>query len=283
MQHTSAVKEQSEMPDAPPGHFVRHCFWKYPLIAGGLAILLIGIALVMGSPNSARDTIAGVSQSDPGGAILAFTQELDGTAASWENAESRGMGEPSQVFVLEPVSDYATLLGEGVEKAVNEYREADVAQRQAWAGAYEQALETITPQPTGGVDASGTTPSPDHTRVESLQGEFGPVPALVQADLVLAQRGYLEQYLVGRDPGHSLQLGTIWLYDHPAMLNTAIDNGLTDDQWGMVKERGFPVGPWYLIIPAIFHVKFPGGSVGTGFVLWNLFAALIFLFVVPLV
>lgn len=37
---------------------------------------------------------------------------------------------------------------------------------------------------------------------------------------------------------------TVWLYDHPTLLNTALAKGLTDDQWGMVKERGFPVGPW---------------------------------------
>jgi len=49
-----------------------------------------------------------------------------------------------------------------------------------------------------------------------------------------------------------------------------------------VGDRGFAVGPWYLIIPAIIHVKLPGGATGTGFVLWNLFAALLFLFAVPL-
>ena len=59
--------------------------------------------------------------------------------------------------------------------------------------------------------------------------------------------------------------------------------GLTDDQWGMVKERGFSVGPWYLFVPAVFHVYFPGGVTGQGFVLWNLLFAAILLFVVPLV
>jgi hypothetical protein len=40
---------------------------------------------------------------------------------------------------------------------------------------------------------------------------------------------------------------------------------------------------WYLIIPAIIHVKFPNGVTGTGFVLWNLLVALLFIFVLPLV
>lgn len=282
MEHTDTVPEQVKTSDAPPEHLVRHCFWKYPLIAGGLAVLLIVVAFVAGSPNTPRDTIAGVSQSDPGGAILAFTQELNGTASSWAELRMHGMGEPGQVFVIGPVSDYASLLGASVTDAVSTYEKADSTQRHAWADAYEQALGTITPQATGEAEALGATPSPDYALLDTLNGDFGPIPALVQADLTLAQRGYLEQSLVGRDPGHSLLLGTIWLYDHPGMLNSALTNGLTDDQWGMVKERGFSVGPWYLIIPSIFHVKFPGGSVGTGFILWNLLAALVLLLAVPL-
>ncbi len=282
MEPRNTLPEQAETPDSPPGYPVRHCFWKYPLIAGGLAALLILLGFVVGSPNTPRDTIAGVSRGDPGGAILAFTQELSGTSTSWADADSRGMGEPSQVFVLNPVSDFAALLGKAVTQAVNTYDQASPTQRQAWAGAYEQALGTITPKTTGEAASLGITPSPDYTQVGSLSGDFGPVPTLVQADLTLARAGHLEQNLVGQDPGHSLQLGTIWLYDHPAMLNYAMTGGFTDDQWGMVKERGFSVGPWYLIIPAIFHVKLPLGATGTGFVLWNLLAASIFLLVVPL-
>jgi hypothetical protein len=58
---------------------------------------------------------------------------------------------------------------------------------------------------------------------------------------------------------------------------------LTDDQWGMVKERGFSVGPWYLIVPAVFHVELPNGATGAGFVLDNLAFAFILLFLVPLI
>lgn len=282
MEDTNSVPEQTESSDQPPGYFVRHCFWKYPLIAGSLAVLLIVLGFIAGSPNSPRDTIAGVSKKDPGGSILAFTQELSGTASSWANVDSNGMGEPSQVFVLSPVNNFSSLLGTSVTQAVSTYEGASPAQRQAWASAYEQALGTITPKLTGKAKTLGLTPSPDDTQLDTLRGEFGPVPTLVQADLMLAQRGYLAQYLAGRNPGHSLQLETIWLYDHPGMLNFANANGLTDDQWGMLKERGFSAGPWYLIIPAIIHVKFPGGSIGTGFVLWNLLASLIFLLAVPL-
>jgi hypothetical protein len=85
------------------------------------------------------------------------------------------------------------------------------------------------------------------------------------------------------EPGHTLHAVTIGLYDHPKMLNDAVANGLTDDQWGMVKERDYPVGPWYLSSRRSSTSNSPGGVTGTGFVLWNLLVALILIFALPLI
>lgn len=265
--------------DRPPDRLVRHVFWKYPIISVVLLVVVAILAAAVGSPNWPRDTIAAVSKADPGGAVLAFTMELDGTASSAANAQEVGMGDPGQVFVLNPLRQYAPLLGSDVQQAIGTYDAASSDQQRSWASTYDKALGTITP--SGGGDMG--TASPDYSKIDTLQGDFGPIPALTKADLQLAQQGYLEEYLQSVDPGHSFHLVNIWLYDHPQMLNTAVDQGLTDDQWGMVKERGFPVGPWYLFVPAVFHVYFPQGTTGTGFVFWNLLFAAILLFIVPLV
>jgi hypothetical protein len=265
--------------DRPPERLVRHVFWKYPIISVALLVVVAILAAAVGSPNYPRDTIAGVSKADPGGAVLAFTMELDGTSSSAANAQEFGMGDPGQVFVLNPLRQYAPLLGSEVQQAIDTYDAASADQQQKWAANYDQALGTI--MPSGGSDMG--TSSPDYTKLNTLKGDFGTVPALDQADLQLAQEGYLEEYLQSVDPGHSFHLVNIWLYDHPQMLNTAVDQGLTDDQWGMVKERGFSVGPWYLFVPAVFHVYFPQGTEGPGFVFWNLLFAAILLFIVPLV
>jgi hypothetical protein len=244
------------------------------------------VAAIVGSPNWPRDTIAGVSTADPGGAALAFAQELDGTASSAQNAQEWGMGDPSQVFVVNPLQQYAPLLGTEVQNALATYTAASTDQQQQWANKYDQALGTLMPQSGGGSmgGMGGAAPtSPDYTKIDTLQGDFGPVPTLVKADVQLAQGGYLELYLQAVDPGHAFHLTNIWLYDHPHLLNTAVAEGLTDDQWGMVKERGFAVGPWYLFIPAVIHVKLPNGSTGPGFVLDNLVFAFFLLFLVPLV
>lgn len=267
--------------DRPPERRVRHVFWKYPLLAFALLIIITVVAALVGSPNWPRDTIAGITQKDPGGAILAFTQELDGTSSSSTNASEYGMNDPGQVFVLSPLRQASSMLGADVQSAVATYDAASGQQRVAWASAYDKALRTIT-SPAGGSTMGGIM-SPDYQLINSLKGDFGPIPVLVKADLRLAQNGFLEQYLQAVEPGHSYHLTNIWLYDHPAILNTALAEGLTDDQWGMIKERGFPVGPWYLIIPAIIHVKIPGGEGGSGFVFTNLVFAFFLLFLVPLV
>jgi hypothetical protein len=284
--------------DMPSERLVRHVFWKYPIIA----VVLLGaiglIALAAGSPNSPRETIAAAAKRDPGGCVLAFTEELDGTAKSSQNASEFGMGDPGQVFVLDPLRAARPVLGtislphlrtlgaSEVRAAIATYDAATRVQQTKWASSYGDALATIMPMvgmgEGGGAGMEMGTSSPHYAKIGRLQGDFGPIPTLVEADLFLAQTGYLEQYLEDVSPGHSFHLTNIWLYDHPEMLNTAVNLGLTDDQWGMVKERGFQVGPWYLFIPAVFHIYFPYGTTGTGFVLWNLAFALILLFAVPL-
>jgi hypothetical protein len=280
--------------DAPPDRMVRHVFWKYPMLAAVMLVVVAVVAAAVGSPNYPRDTLAAAAKADPAGFILSFTQELDGMSASAGNAQENGVGDPGETFVMGPLRAAAPILGDfqveglspvkvsDLNAAITAYDSASADQRMSWAGSYDKALGTITAE-SNNMSAMSGPMSPDLAKIGSLQGDFGPVPMLVESDLYLAATGYLQQYLEALDPGHSLHLVNICLYDHPTMLNTAIDQGLTDDQWGMVKERNFPVGPWYLFVPAVFHVYFPRGSTGQGFVLWNLAFALILLFVVPLV
>ena len=279
--------------DVPSERLVRHVFWKYPIIAAVALVALAVITLGSGSPNSPRETIAGAARVDPGGCVLAFTHELAGVGNSSQNAREYGVGDPAQVFVLRPLRAAVPLLGQvtvaqlptlqaaDVASAVTTYDSASQVQRRSWATTYHHSLDALVPSMSASA-AMGATSSPDYMRIAGLSGDFGPISTLVEADLFLARNGYLETYLQDVDPGHSFHLVNIWLYDHPELLNTAVRLGLTDDQWGMVKERGFAVGPWYLFLPAVIHIYFPGGSNGTGFLLWNLTFALVLLFAVPL-
>lgn len=268
---------------------VRHSFWKYPLLAAVMLVVLSVLAVAVSSPDYPRQTISGTSRTDPGGAVLAFAQELAGTSPSALNAPEYGVGTPAETFVLKPLRSALPLLGAGAREVYDAYTGASPTQRRIWATNYAAAVAGAAAgmgSTAGGSAAMGSamhlTPSPTMASLRMLQGDFGPVPRLIRYDLRLAQVGYLGQYLQASNPGHSFQLINIWLYDHPTMLNQAIQNGLTDDQWGMVKERAYPVGPWYLILPAVIHVMLPNGATGSGFLLDNLLLALFFLFVVPL-
>lgn len=262
--------------------WVRHCFWKYPVISAVLFAVVAALAGTVGSPDSPPATVTSTARHDPAGSLLAFTQELDGTAPSWSNVRESSLTSPARMFVLGPLRSAAPLLGAAASAALRRYEYATPTQQHAWAARYDRALAAIS-RASGGTGAADMMQraTPELALIPSLRGEFGPVPQLTRTALRLAQSGYLQQYLLAADPGHTLQLVITWIYDEPRMLRTAVANGLTDDQWGMVKERGFLVGPWYLFLPALIHVKLPGGSTGTGFVLCNLVLAAFFLFAVP--
>jgi len=112
-----------------------------------LSVLLVVVAVLaatVGSPNYPRDSIAGVTKADPGGAILAFTQELDGTSSSSGNAQEFGVGDPGQVFVLNPLRQAAPLLGSNtLQQAIATYERTVVSQRAPfddWIDGNEKAV-----------------------------------------------------------------------------------------------------------------------------------------------
>jgi Na+/proline symporter len=86
MAHPETTETTSE------AQHVRHCYWKYPVIALVLAVALGLLGVFAGSPNSPRATIAATARQDPGGAALAFTQELAGTSASAATRTNSGWG-----------------------------------------------------------------------------------------------------------------------------------------------------------------------------------------------
>jgi len=257
---------------------VVHGYWKYPILIVVLLVAVVTLGFWMGSPFWPRATIKNSALQEPGGTIWATSQELDGAAVSYTDPYAYGMKDPAQRLVLDPLESATWFLSQGQRQALNTYVNASLSERVDWARNYDQAIQKTFP-----VGKSDYTPVPKMSDIALLSGNFGPVPVITKTILELAQKGYLEAYFQGISPGNVFEYTNIWLYDQPLLLNTATRNGLTDDQWGMIKERGFVPGPWYLIIPAIFHVKFPGGSTGLGFMLWNSLLAIFVVVLFPLI
>ncbi|WDL96617.1 hypothetical protein [Alicyclobacillus sp. ALC3] len=262
---------------------VTHCFWRYPIVGLLVVAVVMVLGFAVGSPDWPQATIKKVSAMQPGGAIWAVAQELDGTSASYTNTHEYGMSDPAKRLVIDPLKSASWALSPNEQIALHQFLAANISQQTKWAMNYDKAIQKTVGTNGMGGGGMGTTPVPSMTKIESLTGNFGPVPVMAQSILKLAQNGYLETYFQGISPSNVYQYTNIWLYDQPYLLNTAIQNGLTDDQWGMIKERGFFVGPWYLIVPAIAHVELPGGSTGLGFIFWNGLIALFFVVLFPLV
>src|SRR6266700_8057228 len=127
-QQPAASTAPARTSDRPPERLVRHVFWKYPILALVLFVLVVVVAAAVGSPNWPRDTIAGVTKDNPGGAIMAFTQELDGTATSTGNAQEFGMNDPGQVFVMGPLRQAAPMLSSDIQSAIVTYDAASPQQ-----------------------------------------------------------------------------------------------------------------------------------------------------------
>ncbi len=262
---------------------VTHCFWRYPIVGLLVIAVVVVLGFMVGSPDWPQATIKKVSMTQPGGTILAVAQELDGTSASYTNTHEYGMADPAKRFVIDPLKSASWALSPNEEAALDQFLNASSSQQQQWAMNYDKAIQKTTGMNAMGGNSMSAIPVPSMQKIDQLTGNFGPVPKLAKTILKLAQNGYLERYFQGVGSNNIYQYTNIWLYDQPYMLNTAIKNGLTDDQWGMIKERGFFVGPWYLIIPAIAHVELPGGSTGPGFIFWNGLIALFFVVLFPLV
>lgn len=262
---------------------VTHCFWRYPIVGMLVIVLVVILGFAVGSPDWPTATIEQVSSMQPGGTIWAVSQELDGTSNSYTNTKEYGLDHPAMRLVIDPLRSASWALTTIENNALNQYLAASTKQQQKWAMNYDKAIRQTVDMNGMGGNSMGITPVPTLTKIDQLTGDFGPVPQIAQAILKIAKNGYLETYFQGISPGNVYQYTNIWLYDQPYMLNTAIKNGLTDDQWGMIKERGFLVGPWYLIVPAIAHVELPGGSNGLGFIIWNGLIALFFVVLFPIV
>ncbi len=257
---------------------VVHGYWKYPILIVVLLAAVITAGIWLGSPQWPRATIKNSALKEPGGTIWAVSQELDGAAVSYSDPYAYGMNDPAQRLVIDPLESVRWFLSQRQRQALDTYVSTSVSKRVNWAKNYDKAIQKNIP-----VSKSDYTPVPKMSDIAGLKGNFGPVPVIANTILALAKNGYLETYFQGISPENVFEYTNIWLYDRPLLLNTAIRNGLTDDQWGMIKERGFVPGPWYLIIPAIFHVKFPGGSNGLGFIFWNSLLAIFVVVLFPLI
>ena len=216
-----------------------------------VAVLVIGLAVIFGSPDETPVSIQKWSTADAVDFASTAITELDGTSGtagygppynttpdasqkigpiSLENLA--GVHQPvntAQDFVLIPL---ATSTSPSVRTALAQFTAATPEQQAAWEAAYEKAVAKATV-------ANGQLVVPG--------GNYGPVGTMVAALTQMAQSGALDAAIVNKANfyGTDYTKSLLFLADGQYLAAKGAANHLSGDQWGMMNETGnFPGQAW---------------------------------------
>lgn len=239
-------------------------------------VVIVVLSAVLSSPDVPSVTIQSWAQSDPVDFVTTATSELaggstssgygppynssDGSVQTWGFFQPQvwaGVHQPvdsANEFVLGPLQ-LASASNPSLGSALAEFRAASPDQQGKWLSAYSDALGSATAQ-NGKVVVAG--------------GDYGPVPALTDNLLRLAQDGALDGLLLAS--GHFYQTDytgpLLFMGDGGYLSGLAQDQSLTGSQWGMMNETGRYPGQawlwlytmWYQTAP--FNRDDPNGFAG---------------------
>lgn len=231
------------------------------LVVVGLITVLV--SAVLGSPDEPSITLKSWAVAAPNDFIATATGELGGTS------ETAGYGPPynatpdatqkiaafdpqtwsgvqipidtAQDFVLDPLSALPNPPAE-----LSAWTGATDQERLGWTAAYSAALAQ----------------APDNDPAQMGAGDYGPVPALTDALLLMARQGSLDGVLQSRDAFYNFDYtrGILFLGDGTYFPDLAAGQHLTGDQWGMMNETGNTPGQSWLWLFSFWYQVEPFAS-----------------------
>ncbi len=236
---------------------------KEATIAGTVALLLVVLlSALLSSPDAPPVTVASWAKVAPADFMATAASELAGTSetATYGPPYNHGSGSVQRIgvswqllagvrqpinaaetFVLAPLSKIAPT-DPTVGRALDAYRAAGAAQRQAWDRAYLKAVGHVTFR-------SGVPVLP--------AAHDGPVPMLVSTELTLARSGALDADLLAQHPfyGTDFTKPLLFLEDGNYFSSLATAQHLTGAQWGVMNETGsYPGQPWLWLYTLWYQV-----------------------------
>jgi hypothetical protein len=160
-------------------------------------------------------------------------------------------------FVLAPVSQLVAPDNPLVAAAVSLYKAAGgdlspgapagnvaSAQQATWLNNYAKALA----KPNAKFTPTSVTVPP---------GNYGPVPAIIKAELQIAHNGSLDGYFQGSDQQLSTNTtdGTMFFSDGSLWETIATAQGVAGDQWGVMNELwNFPGQVWLWLYAGMYQI-----------------------------
>jgi hypothetical protein len=160
-------------------------------------------------------------------------------------------------FVLAPVSQLVAPYNPVVAAAVSRYKAAGgdlspgapadqiaSSQQTAWLTNYAKALA----KPSASFTPTSATVPP---------GNYGPVPVIIRAELLIAHNGSLDGYFQGSQQQLSTNTtqGTMFFSDGGLWENIATAQGVAGDQWGVMNELwNFPGQVWLWLYAGMYQI-----------------------------
>jgi len=233
----------------------------------GLLALILGAAL--SSPDVPPVTIALWAQSDPVDFVTTATNELQGGTISAgygnpynTNSSGQSWGPVAPVewfgtripvdsansFVIQPLKD-ASFGNTDLGTALSQWSSASADQQTTWLKAYSDALGKATV--TDG-------------KVTVADGQYGPLPVMLNNLLGIAQAGGLDGLLLvnGRFYQTDYTQALLFMGDGGYLAGLAQNANLTGSQWGMMNETGSYPGQSWLWLYTMWYQVFPFTSTG---------------------
>ena len=187
----------------------------------------------------AAQTIGHVSPARAAHVVVGLTQPIN-TANDFVLAPLQQIVAPYDPTVAAAVQQYTAAGGDLTEGVAAD--QLDSAQQTAWLNAYSDAL------------AKGTV---ENGKITVAPGDYGPVPALVQAELTIALNGSLDGYLHGgaAQINTNPYKATMFYSDGTLWKTVAAGQGLTGEQWGITNELwNFPGQFWLFFYAIPYHI-----------------------------
>jgi len=241
----------------------------YALI--GVAALTLVLTAAFSSPDVPPITIATWAQTDPVEFVTTAPGELAGsTTTAGYGAPYNGAGgeqswgpiapqvwfgqripiDTADAFVMQPLK-HASVGDTELATALSTWSSASSDQQTGWLGAYTDALAKATVS---------------DGKVAVANGDYGPLPVMMNGLLGVAQSGGLDGLLLvnGRFYQTDYTQGLLFIGDSGYLDGLATDANLTGSQWGMMNETGQYPGQSWLWLYTMWYQVWPFTS-DTGF------------------
>ncbi len=227
-----------------------------------VAVMVIGLAVIFGSPDDKAVTIQRWSNADQVDFATTAITELDGTSGTATYGPpynstpdaSQKVGpvslesiagvhipvNPAQDFVLGPLSTVPN--APVLNAALSAYNAASSAQQQKWDAAYEEAVTKATV---------------NNGKIVVPAGDYGPVAVMISSLTSMAQSGALDTSMINQDHfyGTDYTKSLLFVADGTYFANLGDAHHLSGGQWGMMNETGsFPGQAWLWLYTMWYQV-----------------------------